>query len=74
MAINGSHDGLGVVSRLPSSAARRIAVTGRQKPNRYFVSQATMRASAIAIFKRANNRALSFSERLWRVIGRVRSY
>src|SRR5438552_14899606 len=44
-----------------SGSANLIAVTGRQKWNVYLASQAQMAASAMAMFKRANNLAFSSS-------------
>src|ERR1051325_492860 len=51
--------GSGSVAGLPSRSALRMAVTGRQKLKLYLASQAQMAASAIAMFKSANKRALS---------------
>src|SRR5882724_4667057 len=44
-----------------SGSAKAIAVTGRQKSKVYFASHAQIAASAMAMFKRANNLAFSSS-------------
>src|SRR5512132_735584 len=44
-----------------SGSAKAIAVTGRQKSKVYLASQAQIAASAMAMFKRANNLAFSSS-------------
>ena len=51
----------GAVAGLPSVSPERIAVTGRQKLYVYLASHALIPASAIAMFRRANRRALSSS-------------
>ena len=47
----------GLVKRLPSDAAARIAVTGRQNRKSYFASNPAMNPSAIAKFVNARMRA-----------------
>ena len=49
------------VSGLPSSAASRMPVIGRQKLNSYLASQQLMTASAMATLSAANSRAFSSS-------------
>src|SRR5437899_6799676 len=55
VARNGTQLGSGVM-RYPS--ALRMALSGRQKLNAYFESQQAIAASAAAMFRRANSRAL----------------
>src|SRR5262249_46669617 len=59
VAISGSQLGSAAVAGLPSVSASGIAVTGRQNPlpptKKYFASQATMAASASAMFNSANS-------------------
>src|SRR5688572_8092190 len=57
--INDDHEGSAVVAALPSSSARRIAVTGRHKPCWNLLANVVCSASWRAIFVRANNRAFS---------------
>ena len=51
-----------VVAALPSSSARRMAVTGRQRSKVYLVSQQAIAASARATLSSAISRALADSE------------
>src|SRR5687768_2541187 len=59
--MSGAQAASAVVSGLPSSAARRMPVTGRQKLYSYLASQQPMAASAMAMLSAANNRAFSSS-------------
>ena len=63
VAMSGVQPGSASVAGLPSSSARWIAVTGRQKLKAYLVSQHAIRASAPATFMSAKSRAASDSPR-----------
>src|SRR3954454_15681373 len=58
---SGSQSGSGSVAGLPSPAASRMAVTGRQKFQWYLSFQQPIAAAAAARFVIANSRALSAS-------------
>src|SRR5687767_351842 len=61
VVISGVQAGSAVVLGLPSLAASRMPVIGRQKLYSYLASQQEMAASASARFNRANSRAFSTS-------------
>src|SRR6187549_1548374 len=56
---SGNHCGAASVASLPSAAARRIAVIGRQKAYSYFASNTATNESMAATFGTANSRARS---------------
>src|SRR6187455_2381900 len=56
---SGNHCGAASVASLPSVAARRIAVIGRQKAYSYFASNTATNESMAATFASANSRARS---------------
>src|SRR5215207_5656809 len=55
VAISGAQAASGAVSGLPSSAASRMPVTGRQKLYSYLASQQLMKASATAMLSAAKS-------------------
>src|SRR5213078_1836833 len=61
VASSGAQAVSGAVAPLPSDAARRMAVTGRQKTYVNLASQAARLASAILILSSAKRRAFSES-------------